>query len=78
MEHQYREVYDYGGVARALISEKGEIIDINPKWKNTFKDLFRLGKDCKTLIPYLLENKEEYRQLKNQKNYFSLSISQDS
>ena len=36
MEHQYREVYDYGGVARALISEKGEILDINPEWKKTF------------------------------------------
>ena len=46
MEHQYREVYDYGGVARALISEKGEILDINPEWKNTFKDFLSLGKDC--------------------------------
>ena len=70
MEHQYREVYDYGGVARALISEEGEIIDINPEWKKIFKDFLSLGKDCKALAPYLLENKEEFRQLKEKTNYF--------
>ena len=70
MEHQYREVYDYGGVARALISEKGEILDINPEWKNTFKDFLSLGKDCKFIVPFLFESKGEFRQLKKKTNYF--------
>ena len=70
MEHQYREVYDYGGVARALISEKGEILDINPEWKNTFKDFLSLGKDCKLIVPFLFESKVEFRQLKKKTNYF--------
>ena len=70
MEHQYREIYDFGGVARALISEKGEILDINPKWESTFKDFLRLGKNCKALIPYLFETKKEFTRIRNEEGFY--------
>ncbi len=75
MEHQYREVYDFGGVARALIGADGKILDINPKWKSTFKDFLSLGKDCKALIPYILETRKEFRQIRDQSNYFLIKDS---
>ena len=38
MTHQYREIYDYQGAARALIDIDGTISDINPTWEKNFKN----------------------------------------